>query len=208
MNPAVGAIEAFAGGMGVVFTPGFALSLLAVLAAGLALGARLKPSRHLAVVGALVLIIAAATWRRGVGAEGLSSVAAGLASFAALALLLRTEDCPWWRAALGGLLIGVTTVLWRVEAFGPVLAELRGPWQSAPASGRLAVYHFGTAVAVAAFYTVAAGAGMASGRVVGDLVSWLPWAGLAAVAIVVVLTGQWPSIVQFLMLKWPHVSLG
>lgn len=208
MNAPVDAVQAFVGGSGAVLTPAFALSLVAVATAGLSLGARLSLSRHLAIIGVAALIFVAATLRRGVGADGLASIVTGLVAFSALVFLIRTEDCPWWRAAFGGLLVGVTAVLWRVEAFGPVLAELRGPWQSAPSTGLLALYHVGTALAVVAVYVVAVGVGRAMRRSFGSGFAWVPWGGLTLGALVVVLTGQWSSIVRLLLLKWPHVPWG
>lgn len=207
MTPGVDVLQAFVGGVGAVFTPGLAMSLAAVLTTAVALGARLAWSRHAAVVGAFVIMIVVATARRGVGAEGLASTATGLAAFLVLGLLLRESEFPWWRVVLAGLLLGVTVVLWRVETFGPVLAELRGPWQASPATGRLVIYHGGTAATLAALYAVSAAGGRLLSRAAGP-VPWIPWGVVTIGAAAAILTGQWSSIVRILMLKWPHVPWG
>lgn len=207
MNPPVDALQALLGGIGAVLTPGTALSTLVVAAAGASLGARLPWSRHAIAATALLGLVVVATLRRGVGAEGLFSVAVGLAAFAALFLVLRAQDAAPWRAALAGLLAGIAAVLWRVEAFGPVLAELRGPWQSAPSTGLLAAYHLGTAMVWAVVYLAAAGVGRLVGARAGWF-AWLPWGAVGVAAGLVLATGQWMALVSFLLLKWPHVPLG
>ena len=204
MNGIVDAGQAFAGGLGAVLTPALALPVIAVGIAGLTFGRALDRRHQAVVVAVLVVIVAAATWRRGVGAEGVSSVVAGAIGFTVLGLFLRGPSVPWWRAAAGGLALGVTAVLWRVEAFGPVLAELRGPWQSAPASGLLAIYHLATALALGAVYWL----GSELGRLVPSRVAWAPWWAVVAVSALSLVLGLWPVLVRTFMLKWPHVPFG
>ena len=191
------------GGFGALITPGFALSLVAMVVGGLALGAALDRRDHLVAVALFVLLFTSATARRGVGTTGVTALWVGLAALVAVIVCLRAHGGVW-RGLLAGLVLAVVAILWRIELFGPVLLELRGAWQSVPAWGTLAVYHLATAVALAGVYVVAA----ESGRNLPGRLSWLPWALTCVGAAALIATGAWSVLVQVLLLRWPHLPLG
>lgn len=204
MNGAVDAMQALGGGLGAVLTPGLALSVVAVATAGLTLGRVLRRRDLALVVAVFVVVFTAATVRRGVGADGVFSISVGLIALATCRLVVGNDPTAAWRAAAAGLPVAVVAVLWRVESFGPVLAELRGPWQSDPATGLLAVYHLGTALALSVAFWIAGEVG----RILPARVASPVTGGIVVALALATLLGFWPVLVETFMLRWPHVPLG
>ncbi len=203
MSPDPGALEAVAGGFGALMAPGLALSLLAVVVGGLALGGAIDRRDHLLAVAVFVVLFTAATARRGVGTTGDAALWVGLVALVAVIVCLRAHS-GLWRGPMAGLVLSVVAILWRIELFGPVLLELRGAWQSVPVWGTLALYHLATALALAGVYVLATEVG----RNLPGRTSWLPWAVTRVGAAALIATGTWSELVQTLLLRWPFAPLG
>ena len=203
MNGEAGLGVILTGGLTAVATPALAPAVAVVAAAAFAVGRRLRRVEHLVAALVVMLIFVAATTRRGVESSGGFALVVGWVALVALVVVLRDHHGAW-RAPFAGLVVGVTAVLWRVGAYGPVLLELRGGWQSPPPVGDLAVYHLGTGVALAATHLVAAEAG----RRVPTRWAIMPWVAGILASGVLLLTGLWSDLVRVMMMRWPHVPFG
>ena len=206
MNESFGLLDVLAGGFGALLGPALAMPLAAVALAGVVFAGVRPRSGHLAAALVLVVIFATATTTRGLSPMTNEGRLASLGILVALSWLVarREEDSFPWLGLASGLLLAALAILWRPDAYSPLLGALRGSWQSELDHGRLFLYHLATASGLGGIYLIGSEIGRPLPRKLGVGLWW----ALALGAGVLLWTGGWSDLMQMLLLRWPVVVVG